>query len=132
MSVPDMGPAATFREGLLRGTLKLQRCRGCARAFHRPRMICPHCGSCDYRWMDAQGRGVVHSITAVHRPPADFRGEAPYQVAFVDLIEEVRVIARIIGTWVAIGDAVDFVPMSFHGDLPRVAFEKRQESHAER
>ena len=46
--------------------------------------------------------GVVYTETVVH-------GEAPFQLAIINLDEGGRLTARIAGERVAIGDAVEFV-----------------------
>jgi uncharacterized OB-fold protein len=95
--VPD-GDTAPFWEAARLGRLRIQRCRACGRAVFYPRAVCPHCTSAELEWIDASGRGSVHSFTVVHRAPEDFRDEAPYVVALVDLEEGVRMMARITGS----------------------------------
>ena len=50
--------------------------------------------------------GVVYTETVVHAAPAAFAGEAPYQVAVVDLAGGGKVTARVMGARVVIGDPV--------------------------
>lgn len=58
--------------------------------------------------------GVVYTETVVHAPPPAFADEAPYQVAIVDVSGGGKVTARIVGSRVAIGDAVEEVE-GLHG-----------------
>jgi len=52
--------------------------------------------------------GSVYTETVVHAAPERFASEAPYQVAIIELDGgEERVTARIEGTRVVIGDAVE-------------------------
>jgi uncharacterized OB-fold protein len=46
--------------------------------------------------VDASGAGRVHSFTVVHRAPNEYRDEAPYVVALVDLAEGVRMMTRLV------------------------------------
>jgi uncharacterized OB-fold protein len=84
-----------FWDGVAAGKLRLQRCRGCARHVFYPRPVCPYCTSADLEWIDASGRGTVHSFTIVHRAPPGF--DPPYAVALVDLAEGVRMMTGLLG-----------------------------------
>jgi uncharacterized OB-fold protein len=59
--------------------------------------MCPQCGSLDYTWELASGRGVVHTFTVVHRPtlPA-FEDHLPYNVIAVRLDEGVFMISNLV------------------------------------
>ncbi len=52
--------------------------------------------------------GTVYTETVVHAAPAQFAADAPYQLAIVALAEGGRLMARIDGARVQIGDAVEF------------------------
>jgi len=53
--------------------------------------------------------GIVYTETVVHAAPEQFIADAPYQMAIVSLTEGGRITARIEGSRVSIGDAVNFV-----------------------
>lgn len=93
--VPD-DVTAQFWEGVAEGVLRVQRCDDCGRHVFYPRAVCPHCGSTWLSWVEASGAGEVHAFTVVHRAPADYRDEAPYVVALVDLEEGVRMMTRLV------------------------------------
>ncbi len=59
--------------------------------------MCPQCGSIDYEWAPASGRGVIHTFTIVHRPtlPA-FDGRVPYNVIAVQLDEGVFMVSNLV------------------------------------
>lgn len=57
---------------------------------------------------EALPNGIVYTDTVVHTAPERYVSEAPYQIAIVDLGEQHRVTARILGERVQIGDAVQF------------------------
>jgi uncharacterized protein len=118
------GPDASFWAWLDEGRVRFQRCTGCAQPVHRPRLVCPNCGGSDLHWEDASGLGTVHSVTTVLRPPRAFRDEGGYQLAMVDLDDGPRVLGRVVGQDVAIGDPVAFV--ADRGPAgPRLAFARR-------
>jgi uncharacterized OB-fold protein len=52
--------------------------------------------------------GVVYTETVVRTPPEKYAGEAPYQIAIVDLPDVGRKTVRILGDSVAIGELVTF------------------------
>lgn len=120
--VPD-GDTAPFWEAAREGRLRIQRCRACGRAVFYPRAVCPHCTSAELEWVDASGRGSVYSYTIIHRAPEEFRAEAPYVVALVDLEEGARMMTRITGTEpgdmaIGLSVAVDFQPLNEDIRLP--------------
>lgn len=87
-----------FWDGTREGCLKLQRCGDCGTIRHYPRPLCSRCLSLAVEWVDASGRGNVHSWTVAHYPyhPA-FKSEVPYVLVTVDLAEGVRQMGRFAG-----------------------------------
>lgn len=82
-----------------------------------PRYLCPHCWSTDLDWVQASGRGTVHSFTVIRRAPAQaFASRVPYVVALVDLEEGPRMMSNIVGD-----GALD----TRSGDAVTVCFEDR-------
>lgn len=121
-STPAGGPTARFWAALESGRFQFQHCRRCDRPFHRPRVLCPGCGSGDWHWRDSAGAGEVYSVTTVHRPPAGFTDQAPYGLVLVDLDEGVRAFGRVVGPVPGIGDRVALVPDRDPSGAARVAF----------
>lgn len=80
------------------GTLSLQRCSQCGTVRHYPQLLCSNCYSDGVEWIDARGRGTVHSWTVAHHAfhPA-FKGELPYTLLIVDLPEGPRAMGRFDG-----------------------------------
>jgi uncharacterized OB-fold protein len=97
-----------FWDGIAEGVLRVQRCQACGRHVFFPRAVCPHCTAGELAWIEAAGRGRVHSFTVVHRAPAELRAEVPYVVALVDLDEGVRLMTRL----------VDVAPADVRVDMP--------------
>ncbi len=85
-----------YWDGAAEGRLRLQRCTSCGKFRHYPQLVCDRCYSLAVEWIDASGRGVVHSWTVAHHAfhPA-FGGELPYTLVIVDLEEGPRVMGRL-------------------------------------
>lgn len=102
--------AAHYFAAAAQGRLELQRCAACEKVWFFPRPACVACGSTEYAWIRASGRGTAQSFSIVRRAPSpEFRALVPYVVALVDLEEGPRMMANIIGDdalGIAIGDAV--------------------------
>ena len=78
--------------------LWLRKCNACGRAYIYPRDICPHCFSKDTTWVQASGRGTLHTYAIVERGPTPaFRDHVPYVVALVDLEEGARMPSNLVG-----------------------------------
>jgi len=93
--LPEPTPESRpYWDGLREHRLRLQRCADCGTVRHYPRPLCSQCHSARTAWIDADGRGRVHSWTIAHHPfhPA-FKQHVPYTLVTVDLPEGVRVMA---------------------------------------
>lgn len=105
----------TYWDGLNEGRLLLQKCGQCGKVRHYPRPMCDACHSFDVKWIEASGRGKIHSWTVTYHPfHFAYKGELPYTLVTVDLEEGVRLQAQLR----APADA----PLKI-GLLVRVAFE---------
>lgn len=78
------------------GSLYFQRCEQCGRWRHPPRHVCAECGSWEWKWAKASGKGRVYTWTVIHQPmhPA-FASEVPYAVVVVETEEGVRLVTRV-------------------------------------
>jgi uncharacterized OB-fold protein len=90
--------------------LLLRKCRDCGVIHFMPRHLCPGCWSERLDWIEAQGKGRVHSFTVIRRPSSPaFTARVPYVVALIDLAEGPRMMANVLGDnalSVSIGDEV--------------------------
>jgi uncharacterized OB-fold protein len=104
---------------LKEGRLRLQRCADCGKVRHYPRPVCDGCWSMNVEWINAEGRGTVHSWTVTHYAfHPGFKGDLPYLLLTVDLPEGVRMNARARG--------ID--PASVRVGMPvKVAFDRVKE-----
>jgi uncharacterized OB-fold protein len=98
----DVGPAdialdyPAFWQAARAGRLELQRCANCRRFRYFPAPLCPQCLSTEYEWQTVSGEGLLYAFTTVHRAPKTAMAkEIPYTIAFVDLAEGPRVMARL-------------------------------------
>lgn len=115
MEKPAPQPTEVSRpywDGLERGVLTLQRCTGCGKFRHYPRLLCDSCYSLEVEWVQASGRGELHSWTVAHHAfHGGFAEELPYVLAVVDLEEGVRAMGRLRG--VPAGDIRIGLPVQF-------------------
>ncbi|MFE2938121.1 Zn-ribbon domain-containing OB-fold protein [Streptomyces sp. NPDC059255] len=98
---PEVGPGMAaitepYYEGLVRGELMLQHCKGCDRAIMYPRHLCPFCHAGDLDWVVSHGRGVLHSFTVQRLgEPTGFAEDTPYALGVVKLSEGVQLLGRL-------------------------------------
>lgn len=87
-----------FWEGCKNHKLLLQKCKECEDVRFPASIMCPSCGSLDYEWMSASGKGEVWSHVIFHLSyhPA-YERLVPYGVAIVELEEGVRMVTNIVG-----------------------------------
>lgn len=86
-----------FFDAAREGRLLIQRCPSCGEHQFYPRKICVSCGSPDVEWVDASGRGTVHTFTVIHQQGMPgWREEVPYVAAIVDLEEGVRMTSNLV------------------------------------
>lgn len=118
---PDEHSGA-YWEAAAQGRLLIQRCGGCGGMQFYPRPFCAGCLEPDPEWVEASGRGRLHTFSVVHRS-ADvrFAADLPYVLAIVALEEGVQVTTRI----------VDADPEALRCDMPvEVAFRPGPEGFA--
>jgi uncharacterized OB-fold protein len=75
----------------------IQCCTACGKHQFYPRKLCIHCGDPGIEWVEASGRGTVHTYTVIHRGIPGWREEGPYVAAVIDLEEGPRMTNNIIG-----------------------------------
>ncbi len=91
-----VGLNGEFYAFLAQGELHLQRCTACGTWRHPPRHRCAHCGSIEYQWAPASGRGRVYSWTVTHRA-IDPAFTPPYAILVVELDEGPRLVGNLRG-----------------------------------
>jgi uncharacterized protein len=84
-----------FWDALQEGKFRLQRCADCGKVRHYPRPVCDACYSMNAEWVEASGRGTVHSWTITHHAfHPGFKADLPFMLLTVDLAEGVRMQAQ--------------------------------------
>lgn len=79
--------------------LLIQRCAACGSHQFYPRSHCRSCLAADPEWVQASGRGRLHTFSVVYRSTnPEFAGDCPYVFGIVELDEGVRLSTRIIHT----------------------------------
>ena len=108
------------------GHLTVQRCSNCRQLRYFPAPLCPQCLSSDHDWQLVSGEGTLYALTTVHRAPTvAMAKEAPYTIAFVELTEGPRMMARLEGIPPAgakIGEPVTFIGVGDSGAGPWLRF----------
>lgn len=95
--VPSL-ESAPYWEAMNQGRLTLQRCASCGKLRHYPRSVCDDCYSMRSDWVQASGRGRVHSWTVIHHAfHPGFRDALPYVLVIAELEEGVRIQAPLRG-----------------------------------
>jgi len=90
---------APFWDAVGQHRLILQRCLECGEFQHYPRPFCISCMSERIEWVEASGRGRIHSMTVSRRQAHQaFAHSIPLVVALVDLEEGVRMMTNIVGS----------------------------------
>jgi uncharacterized OB-fold protein len=121
--------SAVYWQSAKEGRLVLRRCNSCGEKHFMPRYLCPVCWSTDLEWIEAGGKGRVHSFTIIRRASSPaFTGLTPYVVALIDLEEGPRMMSNIVGEGamgIEIGDGVTLTFEDRDGaKLPQFSLEK--------
>jgi len=87
-SLTEKSPLGTYLEHMKKGELAYQVTKDGKAVFY-PRVSAPGTGG-DLDWRVSKGLGTVYSTTAMY-----FKGEAPLNVALVDMDEGFRLMSRV-------------------------------------
>ena len=98
LPVPD-DLSRPYWEAARDGTLLLQRCTSCGTHQFYPRPFCLACSGSDLEWVEATGKGSLHTFAVVHRTadPA-FADDVPYVFAVVKLSEGPHLTVNVVDT----------------------------------
>ncbi|HEX9831939.1 MAG TPA: Zn-ribbon domain-containing OB-fold protein [Mycobacterium sp.] len=104
------------------GELAVQRCGQCLRYVFNPATTCPYCLSTDLPWRSSCGRGVIHTMTTVHRAPTP-GVQTPYVVAVIELEEGWYMLSNIVEcapekVYIGMPVSVTFLPAAAGVGLP--------------
>ena len=86
-----------FWEATKQHELILPHCNACSHTFFYPRETCPNCLSDDLGWVQASGKGRVHTFTIIRQPAnAAFHEDIPYIYSMIELEEGPRMITNVV------------------------------------
>ena len=88
----------------------LLQCSGCGRRYAASPGYC-RCGGQQFENLPASGRGQVYTCTTLYASAERFEKELPFQLAIVELEEGARLLARVAGPAVVVGDHVSLVDL---------------------
>ena len=92
---PITPEAKPFWDGCRAEKLMLPRCEDCGHVFFYPRILCPRCHSRKVGWMQASGRGTLHSFEIAHQAfQKAWKIKPPYVLAMVQLEEGPRMMSN--------------------------------------
>ncbi|POF42389.1 hypothetical protein B0D71_13280 [Pseudomonas laurylsulfativorans] len=116
--IHERAPYQRYLEGLARGALVYQHCKGCQRAVFYLRPCCPACGSVQLVLRDSQRLGTLYSSSVIYDK------EHNYNIVLVDLDEGFRMMSTVVDCEApAIGARVKGRVEQLAGQEPRVVFE---------
>ncbi len=92
----------SFHKFLNENKLMGSKCKKCGALFSPPRPICYKCHSTDMGWAELKGKGKLATFTNIFVGPTwmieeGYDRKRPYSSGVVDLVEGVRIDARIEG-----------------------------------
>ena len=118
LPTPITPEAKPFWDGCRAEKLMLPRCEECGHVFFYPRILCPRCHSRQVGWMQASGRGTLHSFEIAHQAfQKAWKIKPPYVLAMVQLEEGPRMMSNLIN--------VEPSPKAIRCDMPvEVVFTK--------
>jgi len=86
-----------FWKGTKEHKFLIQHCDDCDINIFYPRKFCPECWGSNFGWIEASGKGKLHTHTVTHHGVEQrFAGDLPFVLALVDMDEGVRVMTRIV------------------------------------
>jgi len=92
ISLKQRSPFAHYAEHLARGELAYQVSAEDGRPVFYPRVAAPGSGATDLQWKQSKGLGTVYATTVMH-----YKGEAPLNLALIDMDEGFRLMSRVQG-----------------------------------
>ena len=88
------------------------RCKGCGTFYIPPKYVCSKCGETSLEDYPISGSGSVYTFTTIFVASEQFKSQAPYDIAIVQLDEGLKVTSRVDRpdqSSLHIGDAVNYL-----------------------
>ncbi|MEW6746591.1 MAG: Zn-ribbon domain-containing OB-fold protein [Planctomycetota bacterium] len=89
-------PPRLWREQPQRYRYEAVICDHCGYLAFPPRVVCPACHGREWTKTTLEEEGKILSFTVIHTPPADFKDEAPYVNAIVELDDGARLTGQVV------------------------------------
>jgi hypothetical protein len=86
-----------YQKNIEMGEFRAFKCKSCGAVIAPPSGACYNCGGIEMEWTEVSGKGTLVSFTVIHVAPDEFKDEAPYYIAIIELEEGTRVSARLLG-----------------------------------
>lgn len=77
------GADQAYFEGLMKGEVRLQSCKGCGKPHWPAVFHCPECGSWEHEWAPVEPKGTIYSWTRTWHA---FGGLQAFQPPFVSVV----------------------------------------------
>ncbi len=74
-----------FWDAAAQHQLVVQCCAQCKKVRNFPRLMCPHCRSMDFGWLQASGKGRVYSWSTLYKSFHPAFVDLPITIAIVEL-----------------------------------------------
>ena len=116
-----------FWQALSQGRFITTRGRVSRKLTFPPKPFCPFSWEREIEWVELSGKGVLYSYTVVHVAPTAFARLTPYRLCIVDLAEDVRVAARLLGQGAAWLDEPVEAVVLLYDDGPLLGFRQSDE-----
>jgi uncharacterized OB-fold protein len=90
-----MSVSKYWREIPHRYRLEAGQCQNCQYVCFPKRLVCPECGSKDFKNIQLPREGKLITYTIIHIAPSKFTDQVPYAVGIVELNQKVRILCQI-------------------------------------
>jgi uncharacterized OB-fold protein len=84
-----------WREIPERYRLEAAKCQKCQHISFPKRLVCPECGSQDFKDTRLSGKGKLVTFTIIEVAPEGFVDQVPYAVGIVELEEGIQVMGQV-------------------------------------
>ena len=91
----SLNPARVAREFPSRYRLEAARCDVCGAVAFPARAVCASCRGTAFTPFVLAPEGKVVTFTVIHVPPAEFKQQAPYVLAVVEMADGVRLTCQV-------------------------------------
>lgn len=88
-------PQRYWREIPQRYRLEAGKCKGCGKVHFPPRLVCDSCKGREFETVNLPDEGKIHTFTVIHTPGSEFKDQAPFGLAVVELDNGVNLMCQV-------------------------------------